>query len=472
MVNFQSSRKIAFAVSLCFCVSAVGTAGYVLIEGYSFIEGFYMTVITLTTVGYGEVNPLSDMGRGFTTILIIAGFITLAYTGHAVAESLLERVWRRQGEIKKMKKQISHLNAHYIICGFGRVGASTVELFQKANASFVIIESNPEQCENLKKKGMLYIEGDATHEETLLDANIKKAKGLLAILNSDPDNLFIALSARELNPMLHIIARADDISSEKKIYRAGADQVVSPFATAGKQIADDILVATGKKDRNGLIAMSGNQTPRWITINDGSSMIDRTIRHLSKEMKREVFGLRTDGGDIIFPDIEIRLEAGNMLLILDEAEVDVEAKSTFKSKPKKIVIVDDNPVIVRLFTRLFQKAGFNPETASDGEKGLELILESKPHAAVIDYKLPKLSGLEICERVRASNENNGTKLVLFTSDESPKTHDEAFKAGADDVVLKSFDALELVKKVKDIIESETEAEDVEISDRRVTAIYD
>ncbi len=262
------TRQGVTALMLCVIVIFIGTIGYVLIEDYSILEDFYMSIITITTVGFGEVRPLTGVGRGFTIVLILLGFVSLAFAGRAIAESFLETVWSGRLEIKKMKKKISELKSHYIICGFGRVGASAVDCFNEAGADFVIIESNPKSCSELKEKGYLYIDGDSTSENHLLESGIKAASGLIALLDSDPENLFIVLTAMEMNPTLHIISRAADASTGKKITRAGADSVISPFATAGRQIARDILsVTTGQ-----LIDMEKNtdtiSMPQWFSISD------------------------------------------------------------------------------------------------------------------------------------------------------------------------------------------------------------
>ena len=367
------NNKIIFSISLCLGIILLGAAGYVVIERYTFFEGLYMSVITVATVGFGEVKPLSEMGRGFTAFLIFAGFVSLAFAGHAMVESLIEQIASGKSEMKKMKKKIAQLRGYYIICGFGRVGMAASEHFVKAGVSFAIVEDNPKQCDRIRERGHLFIRGDATHETALLEAGIKSAEGVLVLLNSDPDNLFIVLTARELNPTLHIIARAEEESSESKIIKAGADKVTSPFATAGRQIADDILSLTGKTDREG-----------------------ETI-------------------------------------------------------PRKLVIVDDNPVILSLYNRLFQKAGFHPLTAENGEEGLSLIAREKPVAAVIDYRLPVLSGIDVCRTLRQEKACQDIKLILFTADDHPDTRSRALAAGADEVVVKSSEASEVVSTVTEML---------------------
>ena len=446
-IRLSSNRRIIIALTLCLTIIAIGTAGYMLIEDYTLLEGFYMSLITITTVGFGEVKPLSDAGRGFTTFLILIGVGSLAFVGHAIVETLIERVWSDKLEINKMKKQILRLKHHYIICGYGRVGASAAEYFKDAHTAFVIIEAKPGQCQEIREKGYLFIEGDATHEATLLEAGIKSANGVLALLASDPDNLFIVLTSRELNPTLHIIARAEEASSEKKIFQAGADRVISPFTTAGKQIAGDILAATGKPTQLTEYSTQLNALPQWVTVQEGSSMLGETINGVSSQMGREAIGLRRNGRDFIFPGPEIRLESNDMLLVIAEQRDNENQFTQRPSKLQKLVIVDDNPVILRLYSRLFQKAGFYPVTATNGRDGLNLIIQEKPVAAVIDFMLPILSGIDVCHQVRATEACQGIKLILFTSDTQSETRKCALNAGADAVVVKSSEASEVIETV-------------------------
>ena len=449
----SSDRRILIALLLCLGVIVMGASGYVLIENYTILEGIYMSIITITTVGFEEVKPLSEVGRGFTAFVILIGFSSLAFAGHALVESLFEKAWSGGLGIKKMKKKISHLKSHYIICGFGRVGAAASEYFKKAGVDFVIIEADAEQAQAIQAKDHLYIEGDATREKTLLEAGIKSANGLLALLNSDPDNLFIVLGARELNPTLHIIARAEESSSEKKIFRAGADSVISPFATAGKQIAGDILSATGKPVHSEECSGLPISVPRWITVQDGSSMTGETISTVSGQMGCDVIGLRRNGHDSIFPDPGEKIETTDMLLVLDVHDNGNQLAQP-PSDPQKLVIVDDNPVILRLYNRLFQKAGFHPVTATNGRDGLNLIIREKPVAAVIDFMLPVLSGIEVCDRVRKTEECKEVKLILFTADKRHETRKRALNSGADEVVVKSPEASEVIETVIRIIKKE------------------
>lgn len=444
--------RITIAFGLCSAVLLLGTVGYMAIEGYRFSEGLYMSAITMSTVGFGEVRPLSEIGRTFTVCLILMSFISLAFAGHALGESLLEKVWSGQAGRKKMRKQLENLKNHYIICGFGRVGASAAAHFDHIGVDFVIIEANETRRPVLQDKGLIYIEGDATHEDVLAEAGIKKAKGLLAMLNSDPDNLFIVLTAREMNPTLKIIARAGDTSSGHKIIRAGADDVVSPFTNAGTQIANDMLKATGRIVSSDGADKSTIAVPHWVDITPDSGVSGQTIGHWCADAGRTVIGLRRNSEDIIYPDTDtVLLSDDQLLVIMNPANDPTVERHRAGKKRKRLVLIDDNPVITKLYTRLFQKAGFVPLPAFSGREGLEVILKEKPQAAVIDYLLPDMSGIEVCRKVRHSLNGHPIKLILFTADSSAQTRQKAIDAGADAVVVKSPEASEVIRTVTDIL---------------------
>jgi voltage-gated potassium channel len=445
----MDSNRLTIAILFCLGIITFGISGYMLVEGYEFLDAFYMTIITITTVGFGEIIPLSGPGRMFTVVLIIVGFGGLAYAAHSIAESVLEQVWSKNAERKKMQARISKLQKHYIICGYGRVGQAAAQYFTEHGIPIVIIEFSDETCEKLKEQGLHYIQGDATSDENLINAGIKRASGLLALLETDPLNLFTTLTARELNPTLRIISRSAESSAEQKILKAGADSVVSPHATAGKHIAENILSATGHMPE--IITSSVTIHPQWVDIKEGSSMVDKSIAELTTKMGRDIIGLRRQDRDFIHPDPSTLLQVDDKILILEEGDQEEEL---IEATPQKIVIVDDNPVIVHLYARLFQKAGFIPLTASDGRKGLELILEEKPDAAVIDLMLPELSGIEVVEKVRKIL-TYPIKLIVFTADEQEQTKKNALAAGADQVVVKSPESAEVIDTVIKLIRNKS-----------------
>ena len=445
----ESRIRIRLAISLLIFFLGVGTVGYVVIEGYSLLDAVYMTVITIATVGFGEIHTLSENGRLFTIFLIMSGVGSLGFAIQALTEMMLERVSNPKYKKKNMEKKIAKLKGQYIICGYGRVGAAAAEHFEKAGAPFVVIEASEEQHKILQELGFLYLDGDATREEILDKAGIKKASALLALLDSDPQNLFAVLTAREMNPTLHIIARTQQVSSESRILRAGADSIISPYSSAGRRVADRILARTaarqGSKEGG---SISGGTQHRWVEVTESSEIAGHAVEAANAMVGGRVVGIRRGTSDTLLPPHEMQIQLNDFLLVVPFGQMGVDGDLNGKMQPLKIVLIDDNPVIRRLYTRLFQKAGFNILTASDGREGCELIFKERPDAAVVDFRLPDISGLEVCRKVKRSEMGSMIKLFLFTAEEEEGIRRQALEAGVDAVVVKSPEAGEIVAIVK------------------------
>lgn len=441
-------RKIILSLCLTLFFLAAGTAGYVLIEDYTLSEAIYMAVITITTVGYGEIHALSEAGRVFTIIFLLFGVGSLAFATHAFTESMIARASSPVRGKRVMEKKIGRLKGHTIICGHGRVGKAAADHLEESGKSFVILENSKEKSVHLRDHGFLCITGDATREKNLISAGIKSAGSLLALLNSDPDNLFTVLIARDLNPTLHIVARSESAYAESKILRAGADSIISPYASAGRRVADRIMIKARKYypgTATDAVTLLDSQL-KWIEVDEKTGLIGHAVTAAATLVGANILGIRRSGKDYLTPTPDFQLEAGDRLLVVpvDLAAVD----DVPPEQPPKIVLVDDNPVIRRLYTRLFQKAGFNIITSSTGREGYKLILREQPAAAVVDYLLDDVSGLEVCEFVRASEEGQQVKLFLFTADERDEVRENAMNVGVDVVVLKSPDAAEIINLVR------------------------
>jgi voltage-gated potassium channel len=233
----RQTRTLLWVLGAVMSVVVVGTVGYMLIEGWGFLDALYMTVTTIATVGFAEVHPLSTGGMVFTVALILGGVGTILYGLGAMVEFVvkgeLSGVFRRRA----VKKQVDKLEDHYIICGYGRVGESVARHFAAHEARFVVVDSDPTSLARAEAEGFPVVAGDATGDEALDAAGIKKAKGLVATAGSDAVNIFVTLSARVLNPWLLIVARAGSEDTTSKLKRAGADRVVSPYGIGGKQMA-------------------------------------------------------------------------------------------------------------------------------------------------------------------------------------------------------------------------------------------
>lgn len=422
-----------------------GTTGFVIIEDYSILDAFYMTIITISTVGFGEIHPLSDAGRTFTIILILSGVGGLAYAIGSITELILERATDPNLWKKPMEKKIAKLKGHTIICGSGRVGSAAANQLHKADSPFVVIESDQGHLNILQELGYLRLDGDATRESILLKAGIKNAKVLLAMLDSDPNNLFTVLTARELNPTLQIIARCENFSSEKRILRAGADSIVSPYVAAGKRVARRILETPDSESDSELHSPAA--PPRWLTEKQIESLVGKTVSEAENVIHGTIVGIHHMGLDNLMPSPTETIAEGSSILTIAAPNLSQNTVAETQQKAK-IVLIDDNPVICRLYTRLFQKAGFLISFAQTGEEGFAQVVEDQPDAVIIDYHLPDVSGLEVCKKIRAMDGGKEMKVILFTADEDQATKDSAIAAGVDSVVVKSPNADEIVSKVK------------------------
>jgi voltage-gated potassium channel len=215
--------------------------GFILIEGWSVSESLYMTIITLTTVGFGEVRPLSPNGQHFTIVFLIVSVATVGYSLSTVINYLFGGQIVSTMQERRMERTLKRIRDHYIVCGAGDVGREVVNEFLQAGTPLVVIERDPEHSELVDLEEVLVVNGDASEEAVLHQARIEEAKGLVAVLPSDADNVFVTLTARQLNPQLTIIAKGTDAHATAKLRRAGADRVITPSKIAGRRIASSIL---------------------------------------------------------------------------------------------------------------------------------------------------------------------------------------------------------------------------------------
>jgi voltage-gated potassium channel len=234
--------RLLYALVLIVAVAITGTAGYVLLEGWSVFDALYMTVITMGTVGYGETRPLSDTGRLFTIALIITSIGTAGFSISTLAAFIVEGEFYRLIQERRMDQRIARLTHHVILCGGGRTGRYIAEEFFRTGTPFVLIEQDAAALQVTLQIGDIpYLQADATDDEALRLAGIDRARGLVAALGEDKDNVFIVLSARALNPKLRVISRVNDEANANKLRKAGADEVVSPNAIGGLRMASIML---------------------------------------------------------------------------------------------------------------------------------------------------------------------------------------------------------------------------------------
>lgn len=235
----EGVRRVRRAVGLLLVITVVGTLGYIVFEGWSFLDALYMTIITIGTIGFKEVHDLDNapVGRIWTMVLIISGVGALGYATTSLVALAVEGTVRGYFRLRRMRREIGKLDNHYILCGYGRVGRQVAEEFARDGIPFVVIEQNPETVEECLANGYLAVLGAASNDAILDEASVRRAKGLVAAVDSDADNVFVVLSARKMNPNLHIVARASSDESAAKLEMAGADRTLSPYGVGGRRLA-------------------------------------------------------------------------------------------------------------------------------------------------------------------------------------------------------------------------------------------
>ncbi len=238
-------RNLKLACLILVSILTVGTLGYMGIEGCSFLDGLYMTVITITTVGFGEVFPLGPAGKVFTIGLIFVGVTFVLYVFGKVTETVVEGGLRKAFGRINMDKKLAKIGGHYIVCGFGRIGKVICQSLKDDHREFVVVESSPEEIKAIGALGYLFVEGEAADDDTLLKAGIQRAKGLIAAVSSDAENVYIIMTAKDLNRELFVMGRSSGKQgADTKILRAGADKVISPYYIGARQMANMVLRPT------------------------------------------------------------------------------------------------------------------------------------------------------------------------------------------------------------------------------------
>ncbi len=320
----MDAKKFRFAILLSFGTISFGTLVYYFFEGMTFFDAFYMTIITVSTVGFSEIKPLTTIGRSITMVVIMMGIGVGGYTIGMVARSFIEGELRIFFGRKKLEKRIAALAHHFIICGYGRIGRIISSELADDKIPFVVVEQDAKAVEQLQKNSYLWLQMDATSEEALLAAGIKRAKGLVTALPSDAHNVFITLTAKGLRPDIFILSRASDHGNEDKLKRAGATRVVSPYLIGGRRMAQ-VLKRPTVVDFIDIAMMESNLglMMEEAKIGPESQLIGKNI--MASNLRRDfgviVVAIKKMSDEMIFnPGPGETLEAGDVIVVLGKME--------------------------------------------------------------------------------------------------------------------------------------------------------
>jgi len=325
------SRRFALLAIAVGATLAIGTVGFTLIDGYPPFDAFYMTLTTMTTVGYGEIHPLSRAGRIFNSFLIFFGFSILSIGVGFITQTVIELEFGEAIERRRNKRMIDHLQDHFIVCGFGRVGRGAAVELRHAGVPFVVVDILPERAEQAMRAGMLAVAADSTHDETLRQVGVERARGLVAALASDADNLFVLLSAKGLNPGLYVATRAAEEGAEEKMRRAGADAVFAPYVITGHRLAQSLLRPHVVQFLDFTTKDIGMDVSiEQVRVQNDSEVVSKTIKDL--QLRRDfgviVMAIRKKDGTMFFnPPAETAVHGGDYLIVMGRQD-DLRALET------------------------------------------------------------------------------------------------------------------------------------------------
>jgi voltage-gated potassium channel len=317
------TRRILFIAGLLAFVLAAGTIGFRVISGYSLFDAFYMTLITITTVGYEELTPLSHAGRVFNSFLIFFGVTAMFLAVGTMTQTIIElELQNRYGERRK-HRVVGKMTDHFIVCGFGRVGRNASYELQRSRVPFIILDRNIQRVERATQAGMLAQMADATRDDDLRQAGVMRARGLIAALPGDAENLFIILSAKTLNPKLRVATRASEEEAGEKLRRAGADIVFAPYTLAGYRLAQAVTRPHVMQFLDLATKEVGlNLTIEQVRVAPESELASKQLADVARlDLNVIVLAIRTPDGRMLFnPPVETKISAGDFLIALGEQE--------------------------------------------------------------------------------------------------------------------------------------------------------
>jgi len=315
--------RIRYAFIALIAAILFGTIGFHLIEGWTFGESLYVTVQTLTTVGYGDIPPRGAFGRGFAVVVMLIGAGGVALAVSTIVQSVVQSELVSTFGQRRQSKKMSKLHDHYIICGSGRVGSHLIRDLMGANQSFVVIENDPQRAAEFSQRGISVMVGDATLEESLRNVGVERARGLAACLPNDADNVYVVLTARDLNPNLRIVARAAEEQAEAKLLRAGANHVVAPTIIGGHRIAVALTKPAVSEFMDSITANELGLGFEQVEVDAASRLVGQELRvtPIRSELDVVIISIRRQGGKVIFnPAGDCEILAGDILIAIGRGE--------------------------------------------------------------------------------------------------------------------------------------------------------
>jgi len=316
-------RNLTVIVIFFIIILLAGSVGYIVFEDMGFWESMYLTAMTITTVGYGDIVPLHPQGKVFTVFLVFTGVGLVLYAFTKFAETMVEGGLRNILERRKMKKQVADLRNHYIVCGYGRIGRVICQILKDSKRPFVVIEQHEEEIKNIEAEGYYALSGNAADDEILLAAGIQASRGLIAVVSSDADNVFITLTARGLNPGLFILARSSGApGADTKLIRAGASKVISPYYIGARRMAQ-LIVRPTVIDFIDLTMHAGELGLRMeeMLVSDRASFVNKNLIESGIRKKYDIIvvAIKRQGEEMLFnPKSDTVILPGDILIVLGD----------------------------------------------------------------------------------------------------------------------------------------------------------
>lgn len=314
---------MTYALSALAAAIAVGTVGFHFIERHSLLDSLYVTVQTVTTVGYGDIPPKTAAGRAFALVFMLLSVSTAAYFLSTAAQSIIESELIATFGERRRSRKMSKLHNHFIICGAGRVGSQLIRQMQRADVTFVIIEKDPSKVNELSERGVMALLRDATREDSLREAGAEHAQGLAACLPEDADNVYVVLTARDINPKLHIVARATEEEAEQKLLRAGANRVVAPMIISGHRLAMALRKPVVGEFMDSLTANELGPEFEQVLVETMSPLAGQELRSAIRrpELDIVIVSIQRKGGELLFnPSLDTAIEGGDVLIVIGRTE--------------------------------------------------------------------------------------------------------------------------------------------------------